>query len=160
MNISFSHNMARADGGAIYARFRANVTFHILATINIHSNSAQNGGAIYLNSGASLMFMEGVELTASHNHASEYGGVIHYEDVPTTTQCKYKIHNTVSQLPYCSISFAMFKILSGQTYIICSVKSYNDSSGIDGSFMYGGLLDRCQIDAKHQFQDIYILKLY
>ena len=71
MNISFSHNMARADGGAIYARFRANVTFHILATINIHSNSAQNGGAIYLNSGASLMFMEGVELTASHNHASE-----------------------------------------------------------------------------------------
>ena len=145
VSILLSHNMARVDGGAIYAYFKANITFHPSVTINILHNSARNGGVIYLSNGASMMFDEGDVLTTHHNHASNYGGVIYNEDVPTTTQCNGDAEEP--QLPYCSIYFAIE--LNLNLYINCLVKSYNDSSEIDGSFIYGGLLDRCRIDVKH-----------
>ena len=150
--ILFSHNTAHADGGAIYA-FKANITFHPSTIINILYHSAQNGGAIYMGGGTSMMFMEQVVLATAHNHAFNYGGVMYYEDDPATTQCEYKsLDAEVSEfhkLPYCSINFALVRSIIGQVYANCLVKSYNDSSDIDGSFIYGGLLDRCSIGTKH-----------
>ena len=158
--ILFSHNVARVDGGAIYAHHRASITFHPSATINILYNSAQNGGAIYMR-GGTLTFMKRIELLTSHNYASEYGGVIYYEDVVIKSQCEHKSHDTeVSELPYCSIIFALDSsadiYMNTYMYMNCLVKSYNNSSERDGSFIYGGLLDRCKIDVNYWNTDQYV----
>ena len=88
-------------------------------------------------------------LTTSHNHASKYGGVIYYEDATSAFQCKYGCQNCEALLlPYCSVQFAI-NIELKRDYILATVSSHNDSSEIDGSFMYGGLLDRCQVPAKY-----------
>ena len=155
---TFDGNIAVSGGGAIYA-FRSNIVFH--ESICISHNSARNGGAIYLSGGTSMTVTEDVYLTTANNHASQYGGVIFYEDAATEFQCKYGGEiDELSQLPYCSIQFAAYIHLASlftenyngstsiqitDSFILPIVNSSNDSSGIDGGFMYGGLLDRCQM---------------
>ena len=150
--LSLASNEAQAEGGAIYS-FGANFTFLENTAISIHHNSAQNGGAMYLTVATSMMFSEGVNLSTTHNYARQYGGVIYYEDATTATQCKYKSQDTevseFHQLPFCPVYFAFGRDSFGFVHVNCFVNSCNDSSGIDGSFMYGGLLDRCQIGTKH-----------
>ena len=37
-----------------------------------------------------------------------------------------------------------------------SIKSYNDSAGLDGHFLYGGLMDRCKIINTHE----HVIEMY
>ena len=145
--IKFSCNTACENGGAIFTS-GANITFKEHSLIGFTFNSAKNGGGMYLSAMTSLTFKEGVNLNTSHNNASEYGGVIYHEDFTTTTQCHPQ---ECELLPLCFINFALYRETSGSININATVESYNDSAGMDGSFLFGGLLDRCLTPVHHTF---------
>ena len=73
----FMRNTAQGDGGAILA---LGTDILLNCTIHFTSNSAQNGGAVCLKSSATVSISAQFHLSTSHNHAAEYGGVVHSED--------------------------------------------------------------------------------
>jgi len=87
--------------------------------------------------------MKYVNLTTIHNYALEYGGAIYHEDITIPRQCDHVdelLGSKNDEIPYCFIEIPQ---LHG--FIDSSMHSINDSAGIDGSYLYGGLLDRCQM---------------
>lgn len=136
----FSNNRATSHGGAICA-LDTNIVVTDGNGINFNYNTAQDGGAMYLNSVSTLTLDIWTTFNTSHNHASKYGGVIYHEDSAIPLQCKFDNENDtqeVDKLPFCFIGFTIF-------FRKTEFATYNDSSGIDGSYIYGGLLDRCQM---------------
>ncbi len=72
-NTLFTHNSASRNGGAL-CLIGTNIT--VRDTVNIASNSARNGGAMYLESGAFFTISDLIKLNIFRNSASEYGGAI------------------------------------------------------------------------------------
>ena len=84
---------------------------------------------------------------SSYNFAHKYGGGMYYADSPTIHQClRYKglkLGSSSSvRLPYCFLQGEPCDFLLHDTVLI---HSQNDTSGEEGDFLYGGLLDRCRI---------------
>ena len=137
----FTHNTALSDGGAIFA---LGTDIVLNSTIAFTSNTAKNGGAICLKSSATVSVTSLVHLTTSHNHAAEYGGVVYNEDNVMPSQCNFQtkhLHNRkeLIRLPYCFFRFT--ELVSKRI----TVDSFHDLASKDGSFLYGGLFDRCRI---------------
>lgn len=109
--------------------------------MNFSFNFAKNGGAMKLEE-TSLTIGRYTSLCSSHNTATDYGGGIYYEDVVTANQCKFKNNNhmNIYKLPHCFLDFE-YRNLN----VLLSIHSYKDTAGKGGSFMYGGLLDRCKL---------------
>ena len=138
----FAHNRAVENGGAVYT-IGTNVTFQ--ETVNATFNSAKNGGAFYLTNMAYLTILEKTTLSTSHNHASQYGGAIYYEDTPTLTQCSFAgTRNTIS-LPYCFIDLKDIHLVRNNVMPPLILISYNDTSAEKANYLFGGLLDRCYL---------------
>ena len=149
----FSHNTADTNGGAIYSVY-TNITFHCNSVLSFKYNTAENGGGIYLNSASFLTFRRGVNLSMSFNHAIKYGGGIYHEDIASAAQCSYKRSGETKQsLAYCFIRMT-YRLNRGQYYSTLMLISRNNSADVSGSFLHGGLLDRCQT-----FTPISILKI-
>ena len=142
----FSHNTADTNGGAIYS-VSTNITFDENGVSSFKWNTAENGGAIYLTSASFLTFNRGVNISMSYNHATKYGGGIYNEDVASAAQCSFKRSKIVklSELPYCFLRFT-YPINNQIKYNSTLIFSQNNSAGRDGSLIYGGLLDRCQVE--------------
>ena len=149
--ISISNNTG-TNGGAIYSVY-TNIVFYRSSVLSFKWNTAENGGAIYLNSASFLIFNRGANLSISYNHAIKYGGAIYHEDIATANQCSFRNSEVtkLSELPYCFIRF---------TYRVNDllIYSHSNSADRDGSFIRGGLLDRCQ--PERITTNIYILKKY
>ena len=134
----FSHNTADTNGGAIYSEY-TNIAFEFNSATYFKYNTAENGGAIYLTSTSSLTFNGTVNLSMSYNHATKYGGGIYKKDVTTAKQCDF-IERANVYLPYCFIRF-----LNARWFYSTLTLSQNNSADISGTFLHGGLLDRCQL---------------
>ena len=83
-----------------------------------------------------------------HNRASKYGGGIYNEDVTDVAQCLFGADNLVehSDLPSCFIEMKSLTLYKPDRILTSSeITSYNDSAGINGDFLFGGLSDRCQL---------------
>ncbi len=134
----FKHNTATSEGGAF---FTIGGTVTLKGAVTFTSNTAQRGGAIYFQDETSLILRPGTNLSTSHNHATKYGGAIHKRDSITLIQCSFDGNNTnlISFLPQCFLQIDEI----ANSIISVSINSYNDSAGIDGSFLYGGQLSRC-----------------
>ena len=145
----FLRNTADSDGGAIYAR-QATIIVQENTSLGLFQNSAENGGALYLGNEVFLILQEGVNLTASYNKASKYGGVVYHEDVMTAAQCQFTNlfgnMSHVSELPRCFINPVIHLFNEGYVYTVmdATLSSYNNSAR-EGSLIYGGLLDRCRM---------------
>ena len=133
---AFTANRAGRGGGALNAISTA-VTFE--GMLKFTSNSARTGGAMYFINAASLTLASHTTLETSHNTAADYGGAIFHKDIVTPSQCDNVIESI--KLPYCFLELDDLKKNSSIT-----INSYLDSAGIDGSFLYGGLLDNCQFN--------------
>ena len=144
----FSHNTADTNGGAIYSEY-TNITFDLNSTLSFKWNTAENGGAMYLSSASFLTFNRIVTISMSYNHADKYGGGIYNDDIASAAQCSFKrseaVSKKLSELPYCFIRFT-YPIKNTIKYNSTLIFSQNNSAGRDGSLIYGGLLDRCQIE--------------
>ena len=131
----FIKNSAIGDGGAIYADGTSIYMQGII--VNFTLNTASNGGAMYLDNEASLIFRPNSSLYTSYNTALKYGGGIYHVDNPTTHQCNKD--TDLENLPPCFLQKELYAIKQN------TVISFNDKAGIDGHFLYGGLMDRCKI---------------
>ena len=133
----FDNNSALENGGALNV-LRTNVD--LMGIVNFCFNSAENGGAIFLTAAATLYIeSKNSNFSSSYNRASKYGGGIFYADNITPIQCNYiNDYATFLQLPYCFLQF-------GMDFWTINIHSYYDSAGDDGSFLYGGILDKCKL---------------
>ena len=137
----FSHNTADKDGGAIYAQQTTIAIYYIIFNkISFMYNTAENGGAMFFKESSSMKLEGGLNISMSYNHATKYGGGIYHEDIATANQCNYvKSTKELSKLPYCFIAST-----SGYSDLENIIHSQNNSAGISGKLLFGGLLDRCQ----------------
>ena len=131
------NNSADIWGGAMYGS-STDIEFH--DNIIFSNNSAYSGGGMYFED-VSLKIISGMTLITSFNNASRYGGAIFYEDELTQYQCTAYFYD-VDKLPLCFIQLIETE-LTGNTSM--AIHSYYNTAGLDGSFMYGGRLDRCQL---------------
>ena len=138
----FSHNTADTNGGAIYSEY-TNITFNRDSVLSFKWNCAENGGAIYLSSASFLTFNRGVNISMSYNHATKYGGGIYNKDIATASECSFKhsIKETTPSLVSCFIRFNYYS-----RHYPTLIFSQNNSADGSGSFLHGGLLDRCQLE--------------
>ena len=148
----FKDNRADLDGGAIYAESTDIVVKCIIigncGSLKLYSNSAKNGGAMYLN--AVTMTIEDTNpLHIIDNSATEHGGAIYYVDTPTPAQCSFTRHkadiDTFQRLPKCFLQVEN-PIAWRDFYSL-----YNSAG--KGGLLYGGFLDKCR-PAKPVYTDI------
>ena len=153
----FSHNTADTNGGAIYSVY-TNITFDENSTLSFKWNTAENGGAIYLTRASFMTYGKKVNLSMSYNHATKYGGAIYHEDIATHSECSYKHSEDLEakiSLAYCFIRFNYYIVFTfGRNYSTL-IFSQNNSADIIGSFLYGGLLDRCYPGQKISILDYF-----
>ncbi len=145
----FRNNTTEGNGGAIFA-FNSNIIISNISTFI--SNRASNGGAMYFEYGATMSLKQNTTLNTSYNHASKYGGAIYHKDIVGSPQCQFAYsewtrNEDVSNLPSCFLLLLQLS-MSHAPYLI---SSHEDSSGIDGSFIYGGLTDKCQLTANDDY---------
>ena len=140
-------NTADEDGGAIYA---LNTDITVKGVAQFMFNSAQNGGAIYANSATSLRVESLSALSTAHNYATKYGGGIFIQDIPTPAQCHFETasNKEIANLPFCFIHLGGSIWTGTELSINIEINSYRDIAGLNGSFLYGGLLDRCQLQIR------------
>lgn len=138
----FAKNMAERNGGAIYA-LSTNITFG--GTVDFTANSAQNGGGMYFKTSSYLTLEPNTNITSSFNHASKFGGGIYHEDIVTPSQCQYSKESEYQELPKCFIQLNIPLSISKRPIDDIKLSSYHDIANKDGSFIYGGLLDRCRL---------------
>ena len=108
------------------------------------ANSAENGGAMYLSTAATLTLSFSSILHMSNNTAEKYGGAFYVRDSPTPTQCSFQGQRNSEEyrddhylsLPECFIS--------PKFYYKGVIESHYDIAWRDGNFIYGGLLDKCK----------------
>ena len=143
-----THNTAEEDGGAMVV---AGTVMQILKHVHFSFNSAQNGGAMFFENGASLnlsapRYFDGRLLTSLFNFAQQNGGAMYHRDNPSISQCSYSdIGRDQRKLPDCYLQFQQLYY----TYYSPIVVSVNDSAGREGDFMFGGLMDRCKVREEH-----------
>ncbi len=134
-------NSADEDGGALYA---VNTESTLQGTVQFNFNSANRGGAMYFKQAAGLLFVTSFRLTTAYNYAHEYGGAIFHDDVASPVQCNYIPGNSTDMfLPYC-----FYRLQTSDIRFRSFLRIYmsNNTAGNAGNFLYGGLLDRCQMN--------------
>ena len=151
----FSHNTADTNGGAIYS-VNTNITFDHNSELSFKWNTAENGGAMYLTSASFLTFSRGVNISMSYNHATKYGGGIYNKDIATASECSFK-HSEVSTLPL-TPCFIRFNYIIRNSNYLSPIFSLNNSADVSGSFLHGGLLDRCQLQLEQT--TVHLLKCF
>ena len=132
-------------GGAIYA---TQTNLILSDSVNFTSNRGRLGGAMTFDNGATLTLKKNVTITSSNNHASNNGGFMMHRDMVdiTTYQCYYKKDERtfdIFVLPVCFIQFEGLN-LNNSEYLY-SIHSTNDSADFEGSFIFGGLMDKCRV---------------
>ena len=136
-NNTFMNNSADFSVGAMYGS-STDIEFH--DNIIFSYNSADIGGGMYFKD-VSLKIISGMILNTSFNNVLRYGGAIYYEDTLTQYQCNAHFYYA-DKIPFCFIQLIGTEP-TGNTSM--TIHSYYNMAGVDGSFMYGGNLDRCQL---------------
>ena len=157
----FINNTANKEGGALYAAgTKTKILNKVVFTYNLANGS---GGALYFENRASLNISasKNLLLVSSYNYAHQYGGLMYHEDSASVSQCSYSDSGKkyeFGKLPEC------FHITHTDNNKYPSIVSNNNSAGSKGSFLFGGLLNKCQITSDthsgssyvNSMQDFYI----
>ena len=149
-NTTIIGNSATTYGGGIYASSSSSVNIESSVTTLFSHNSAKRGGAMYFTLGANLTLGWYSALITIHNTATEYGGALYHQDSISIVQCSnvtkiiYEEPDRALTVPYSFLQLT-FDIPELIKEACPNITSYNDSSGEDGNFLYGGLLDRSRL---------------
>ena len=107
--------------------------------------------------GATLTLKQNVTVISSSNYASIYGGFLMPSDSITPYQCMFKLSEKefvkILILSVCFIQLEGISLNNNES--LYSIHSVDDSAGVDGSFIYGGLMDKCKVVSRVR-QDKYI----
>ena len=132
-NLYFNENQANGNGGGIHAD---NSSITIEGEIHLINNVAENGGAISLERYTKLLGKSGNNDTINlmSNTARHHGGALYVKDEINPEMCA----PVDSSNTECFSRSVLFSFL-------------DNSAGISGTNLFGGLLDRCIMHAKfHQ----------
>ena len=152
---SFVSNSARYGGG-IYSEssnltfihhesgYHAKVSPHCKFTstipaISFLNNTAIHGGAQYFDLTSNFNLDQTSHIHFQHNHATVFGGAIYVVDVPRSDQFLSQQY-----VPFRNECF--FHIFGKETSLelhTTPLVFVNNSAGIRGSVLYGGLLEKC-----------------
>ena len=122
--------------------------------ITFESNWAEMGGAVYFRD-STMVLKQGTTVVTKKNHAKYYGGGFFHEDNINYYQCNFYLNTStplnlqtmdeiIIMLPDCFVELENF-MFHNSTNSLYQIQSHNDSAGIDGQYIYGGLLDKCRI---------------
>lgn len=147
-NANFIENVARADGGGIYA---SRSDFYFETDFTFFGNSAINGGGVLLTDDSMLHLMPNTNFSFINNYAKQKGGAIKVKEsnplsycveisceVFVGSECFFQIHtenvydvginvSDISELQNISIFFE------------------NNMALEAGATLYGGAIDRCSL---------------
>ena len=144
---SFANNSAQYGGG-IYSEssnltFAHNRSIHNTrkppscsctavsnSSVNFVNNTALRGGAQYLDVYSNFSLNQTTHIYFHDNSATEFGGAIYVVDVPHRSEC-------------------FFHILNNQSHDMKTTPLVfvNNSAGVRGSVLFGGLLDKCKFQS-------------
>ena len=122
------------DGGAIYAD--TNVTLTFSRTINFTNNAATHGGGVYLGLKSTVSTLPNTIAYWENNHAY-VGGAIYIEDASPLSYCR----SVTAFVPKEECFFQ----LPGQNLSNVKLIFKNNSAGVAGSVLYGGVIDHCKL---------------
>ena len=135
----FTENHAGRQGGAI-AAVNSSLTFSSDGTFL--NNSAMEGGALSLEFDSRFEFLLTVTIQFSENTAQR-GGAIHVTDDVRTNECTNNpLLRFAARPPAC-----FFKILNENITDNIPLRFENNMASEEGSALYGGRLDMCELDA-------------
>ena len=120
---SFMSNYANYGGGIYSERSYLIMVHHKCSYLN---NTALRGGAQYFDVNSNFSLHQTAHVNFQDNNATEFGGAIYVEDVPSRNECFFHIQNNQS--------------LDLDTTPLVFEKN---TAGIRGSVLYGGLLNKC-----------------
>ena len=120
---SFVNNSANYGGG-IYSE-SSNLTL-VHNRSSYLNNMALRGGAQYFDVNSNFTMHQTAHVNFQDNNATEFGGAIYVEDVPSRNECFFHIQNNQS--------------LDLDTTPLVFEKN---TAGMRGSVLYGGLLNKC-----------------
>ena len=104
-----------------------------------HNNTAIRGGALYFDIYSNFSLYETACVRFQDNHATEFGGAIYSADVLGPGQFLSQ-----QQIPYRSKCFFHMLRKEGSPDLDTSPLIFaNNTAGIRGSILYGGLLEKC-----------------
>ena len=89
------------------------------------NNTAMRGGAQYFDVNSNFSLHQTADVHFKDNNATEFGGAIYVEDVPSRNECFF--HIQINQLLDLATPLVFEK----------------NTAGMRGSVLYGGLLDKC-----------------
>ena len=119
---SFMNNFANYGGGIYSERSYLIMVHHNCSYIN---NTAMRGGAQYFDVNSNFSLHQTADVHFKDNNATEFGGAIYVEDVPSRNECFF--HIQINQLLDLATPLVFEK----------------NTAGMRGSVLYGGLLDKC-----------------
>ena len=122
-NSSFVNNFANYGGGISLESSNLTLAHNQSSYLN---NKAQRGGAQYFDVNSNLSLHQTAHVHFQSNNATEFGGAIYVVDTPFRRECFFHIQN--DQLLVHNTIPLVFE---------------NNSAGMRGSVLYGGLLDKC-----------------
>ncbi len=137
--VIFDSNTAML-GGALHA---SGISMTLSGVANFSSNTASTGGALYVEFMSVLNMNKNASLLTAGNEAADYGGAIFHEDSVTDLQCSNITELYRQQKQVWALPTAFLQVES--TKYCPTIASVNDYAGKDGSFLYGGLLDRSRM---------------
>ena len=120
---SFMSNYANYGGGIYSERSYLIMVHHNCSYLN---NTALRGGAQYFDVNSNFSLHQTAHVNFQDNNATEFGGAIYVEDVPSRNECFFHIQNNQS--------------LDLDTTPLVFEKN---TAGVRGSVLYGGLLNKC-----------------
>ena len=127
-------------GGGIYLE-RSNLTFlHNRSTH--HNNMAQRGGAQYFDVNSNFSLHQPAHVHFEGNNATEFGGAIYVEDVPSRSECFFHFQN--SQLLDLNTTPLIFE---------------KNSATVRGSVLYGGLLGKCNFRSERYTSELQLFNM-
>ena len=147
-NLYITKNRANSNGGGIHI---ANSSIIIEGEIHVTNNEAENGGAISLERNAKIVGKSANNCSVNliSNRAYRHGGALYVDDQTNPEMCAVVTAYTDSE-----IDSSKTECFSKSVFITFS----DNSAGIFGINLYGGLLDRCTVHIE-SFQKSEINKL-
>ena len=120
---SFVDNSANYGGGIYSESSNLTVVHNRTSYLN---NTALRGGAQYFDVNSYFSLHQTAHVNFQENNATEFGGAIYVEDVPSRNECFFHIQNN--------------QLLDLDTTPLVFEKN---TAGMRGNVLYGGLLNKC-----------------
>ena len=141
---SYTENRANKAGGGLHA---ADSYIKIRGTVQFTNNEAENGGGVSLeiNTKLSGTLAQNDTVNFVSNRASQYGGALYVDDETNPNACAAVATQNATSATECFFSLVFLNFS-------------DNSAGVSGSNLFGGLLDRCTVNTEF-FQETEMEKL-